>query len=91
MREELSRLSVRNKSLNNELTEPLTQSSLAKLSVELLEFEITQLRSELEPINTNSFWLEGELFSRSSDISELKSNFTNEKQDLEMKVADTQN
>ena len=41
LREEISRLSVRNNSLNNELTEHLTQSSLAKSFVEPLHFEVT--------------------------------------------------
>ena len=59
---------------------------MAKSSAEPLQFEVTRLRSELESINTHSSWLEGELSSRSSQISELKSNFANEKQDLEMKV-----
>ena len=86
LREEISWILLRNRSLNNELTEHLTQSSLAKSSVELLQFEVTRLNTELESINTHSSWLEGEMFSRSSQIFELKSNFSNEKQVLEIKV-----
>jgi len=72
LRQEISRLQNDSKALKSQITEQQASSTLSTSSSAPLQFENSRLRTELESHNSHCKWLEGELETRTTQVSDLK-------------------